>query len=75
MPLYLLFDVGSGSLKALLGGVLATSLGLTASFWVDAASVAASIVVVWRTLGDRVVGRGTRLGERLLSGPNPSPAR
>jgi predicted MFS family arabinose efflux permease len=52
---YLLSDAGSGSLGALLGGVLAMGLGLTAPFWVAAASVAAWLAVAWRRLGDRAV--------------------
>jgi hypothetical protein len=38
-----------------LGGLIAGSFGLTAPFWLAAASVAAWVAVVWRALGNRAV--------------------
>jgi predicted MFS family arabinose efflux permease len=52
---YLLFDAGSASIGALLGGLIASGFALTAPFWLAAASVAAWVAVVWRALGDRAV--------------------
>jgi predicted MFS family arabinose efflux permease len=52
---YLLFDAGSASIGALLGGLIAGGFGLTAPFWLAAASVAAWVAVVWRALSDRAV--------------------
>jgi MFS family permease len=52
---YLLFDAGSESIGALLGGLIAGGFGLTAPFWLAAASVAAWVAVMRRALGDRAV--------------------
>jgi MFS family permease len=52
---YLLFDAGSASIGALLGGLIAGGFGLTAPFWLAAASVAAWVAVMRRALGDRAV--------------------
>jgi predicted MFS family arabinose efflux permease len=52
---YLLFGARSASIGALLGGLIANGFGLTASFWLAAASVGAWVAVVWRALGDRAV--------------------
>jgi MFS family permease len=52
---YLLFDAGSASIGALLGGLIAGGFGLTAPFWLAAASVAAWVAVVWRALGNSAV--------------------
>jgi MFS family permease len=52
---YLLFDAGSASIGALLGGLIAGSFGLTAPFWLAAASVTAWVTVVWRALGNGAV--------------------
>ena len=38
-----------------MGGLIASGFGLTAPFWLAAASVAAWVAVVWRALGDRAV--------------------
>ncbi len=57
---YLLFDAGSGSAGALLGGFLAAGFGLTAPFWAAAACVAAWIAVVRRRLGDRAAAAARR---------------
>jgi MFS family permease len=54
---YLLFDAGSASIGALLGGLVAGGFGLTSPFWFAAASVAAWVALVWRALGDRAIER------------------
>lgn len=53
--IYLLFDAGSASIGALLGGLIASSLGLTAPFWLATVSVGVWLTLVWRALGDRAV--------------------
>ncbi len=52
---YLLFDAGSAALGALLGGLLAGALGLTAPFWFAAVCVAALLVVMRRALSEREI--------------------
>ncbi len=52
---YLLFDAGSASIGALLGGLIAGGFGLTTPFWLAAASVATWVAMVWRALGDSAV--------------------
>jgi len=52
---YLFFDAGSAALGALLGGLLANTLGLTAPFWFAAVCVAALLVVMRRALGERAI--------------------
>ncbi len=52
---YLLFDAGSASIGALLGGLIAGGFGLTAPFWLAAASVGAWVALIWRALGDRAI--------------------
>jgi MFS family permease len=54
---YLLFDAGSASIGALLGGLVAGGFSLTSPFWLAAASVAAWVALVWRALGDRAIER------------------
>ena len=53
--IYLLFDAGSAAFGALLGGLIAGAFGLTAPFWLAAASVGAWTAVSWRALSDRAV--------------------
>ncbi|MDQ4126870.1 MAG: MFS transporter [Actinomycetota bacterium] len=53
--IYLLFDAGSASIGALLGGLIAGVFGLTAPFWLAAAFVAAWLALVWRALGNRAI--------------------
>lgn len=48
---YMLFGAGSVALGAVLGGVLARGLGLTAPFWFAFGGVALLTVSAWRTLG------------------------
>jgi MFS family permease len=55
MSASLLFGAGGLSLGALLGGALAAAFGLTAPFWVSAASVALMTAVAWRSLGPAAV--------------------
>ncbi len=52
---YLLFDAGSASIGALLGGLIAGGFGLTAPFWLAAASLGAWVALIWRSLGDRAI--------------------
>jgi predicted MFS family arabinose efflux permease len=61
--IYLLFDAGSAAIGALLGGLIAGGFGLTAPFWLAAASVATWVALTWQALGDRAVreaGAGAR---------------
>ena len=53
--IYLLFDAGSAAVGALLGGLIAGGLGLTAPFWLAAASVGTWVAVTWRALSDPAV--------------------
>ena len=52
---YRLLGLGGMSVGALLGGVLAGGLGLTAPFWFASLSVAVLAVVVWRILSNETV--------------------
>ena len=45
---YFLFDLGGAALGTLLGGGLASALGITAPFWLGSGAVAVLTVVVWR---------------------------
>ncbi|WP_283137809.1 MFS transporter [Rhizohabitans arisaemae] len=47
-----LFDVGGSALGALLGGLLASTLGITAPFWTAAVVVTVITIVAWRRLGE-----------------------
>ena len=43
-----LFDLGGAALGTLLGGVLATALGITASFWLGSVAVGLLALATWR---------------------------
>lgn len=60
---YRLLGLGGMSVGALLGGVLARGLGLTAPFWFASFSVAILAVVVWRILDNETVHLATHSGE------------
>ena len=49
--IYLLFDAGSAAIGALVGGLVAGGFGLTAPFWLAAASVFAWTAATWRAFG------------------------
>ncbi len=52
---YMVFSAGSVSIGALLGGALASYLGLTAPFWFSFAAVSILAILVWRTLDDDAI--------------------
>ena len=52
---YRLLGLGGMSVGALLGGILASGLGLTAPFWFASLSVAILVVFVWRILSNETV--------------------
>jgi MFS family permease len=45
---YFLFDLGGAALGTVLGGLLATALGVTAPFWLGAGGVALLALATWR---------------------------
>jgi predicted MFS family arabinose efflux permease len=45
---YFLFDLGGAALGTLLGGGLASALGITAPFWLASGAVALLTVAAWR---------------------------
>ena len=47
---YFLFDLGGAALGTLLGGGLASALGITAPFWLGGGAVALLAVAAWRHL-------------------------
>ena len=62
---YLLFDAGSASIGALVGGIVAGGFGLAAPFWLAAVCVAAWVALMWRTLDDRTIdGARARANDR-----------
>ena len=52
---YRLLGLGGMSVGALLGGILASGIGLTAPFWFASLSVAILVVFVWRILSNETV--------------------
>ncbi|MGB3683767.1 MAG: MFS transporter [Rubrobacteraceae bacterium] len=52
---YRLLGLGGMSVGALIGGVLARGLGLTAPFWFASASMVVLIFFVWRVISNRTV--------------------
>jgi hypothetical protein len=48
---YALLDLGGAALGSLLGGTVASVLGLTAPYWIAFAVMAAVAVGAWRRLG------------------------
>ncbi|MFC0106806.1 MFS transporter [Kibdelosporangium aridum] len=47
---YLLLDLGGAALGSLLGGLVATALGVTGPFWIAAGVMVAICVAAWRPL-------------------------
>ena len=47
---YFFFDLGGAALGTLLGGGLASALGITAPFWLASSAVALLTVATWRRL-------------------------
>ncbi|MGH3089310.1 MAG: MFS transporter, partial [Rubrobacteraceae bacterium] len=52
---YMVFSAGSVSIGALLGGVLASYLGLTAPFWFSFFVIAALAALIWRILDNDAI--------------------
>ncbi len=52
---YMVFSAGSVSIGALLGGVLASFLGLTAPFWFSFAAVSILAALIWRILDNDAI--------------------
>ncbi len=49
---YSLLDLGGAALGSLLGGLLASTWGITAPFWIAAGAMTAITVIAWRPLRD-----------------------
>jgi MFS family permease len=72
---YFLFDLGGAALGTLLGGGLASALGITAPFWLGAGAVAVLAVTAWpRLTAAALAGSAPTVAPWTASGPS-SPGR
>jgi MFS family permease len=66
---YRFIEDGAAAPGALLGGLLATRLGLTAPFWLGAVAGALLLPLVWPTFSDATVAAARGDAERTVAGP------